>query len=523
MQKPLSANDFPPNVWVAEREHPHLRSAPAIDENPAYDQWAQQQQKWEAEFLLREYLGKHLGFVFERDCGHLFLAKHRDTLHGTETKMHIQGCNHRDICPVCAIGYGYSKGQQQYDIMRSVLEGRDQPLAPGDVAVWSLIPTLPKEVSWALGRQISFGEWPGKIISKLVNKVRDLAAKHLFNVRRQDLQGAINIHFTSSSNPLSGWHIHFHIMIPNVTSDGRPVTGYRELPADRLDAFRRAWWMYVAKLFPDEMAKLAERFGIEGREEKLNFELHYVKNDALMDRKLRHHCMYDARHMLQDLRDWLMASDNPQRDVFGRDNAVTWFVEQSEVLQGQKTRRWFGGLTPGKRTALGVFEKPASESDWYEGLNPYYTLERFTDDGAIFKQAVGSDHYDYLTVGMHNIQLTEMSAYTPWMTAYATGRLVADEVRKLRMFMFKTVYESRVKRHVKAFERHDVLEDLRGVLRNPHLLSMRVSPDLSAALQPLLDLHNRPLRLPVDPSLRGHHMVWELEGVGEMEKIYETG
>jgi hypothetical protein len=523
MYEPPSAHDFPPNVWVAERENPHLlQGAFPIDENPAYDQWAQQEEKWQTDFVLREFLGGTCRFVYQRDCGHLFVAKHRDTLKGTETKMNMHGCNHRGTCPVCAVGYGYSKGQQQYDIMRSVLEGRDQPLAPGDVAVWSVIPTLPKEVSWHLGRQITACAWPGRTISKLANKARDLAATHLFKVRKQDIQGALNIHFTSSTNPLSGWHIHFHIMIPNVTSDGRPVTGYRELPPDRLEAFRTAWWKYVSKLFPDEMTKLAERFGSEGRNEKLNFEIHYVKNDEALERKLRHHCLYDARHMLQDLRDYLMASDDQQRDVFSRKEAVTWFVEQSDILQSQKTRRWFGTLTPGKRTALGVFEKPSEDTDWYKPLDPYFTLERFTDDGAIFKQAVGAGVYHYQEVQMQNIQLTEMSAYTPWTTAYVTGRLVTDEVRKLRMFMFKTAYESKVKERIKAFEKPHILDDLKGILRNPYLTEIRVSQPLSDTLQPLLDYHHRPLSLTIDPGLSGYHLIWQLEGQGELEKIYDS-
>ncbi len=432
--------DFPSYVWVAGRDDRPEKSADVQPEEEPNAEWQIEETRRLAQKAMRDYFAIELGHEFKRfNCGWDFELRQRETDKGVFDRYAFFGCNERGACPHCAIGYGRAKGLSLYSLMLECIGTRETPPEHGDALVYSLIATLPKEISRRLGAAMDRREIPPQI-AKLRTTWKKIVAKHLFQCREKGLLMAVNTHMTSSEHPLSGYNVHFHTMIPNVTGDNRELTAYREIPKHRFAALKLAWFKALKRMFPKEMKAWCAKMKVDEPHLKLNFETHFVPNTPEGRVKLKHHCLYDARHMMQDLRDYIIKCDNPEKSekpvgVWNKPEEMTWFLELSEFLQGRKTRTFYGALTPGKRKEIGVSDKQRKEeNDWIVPANSYRQLVRFTERGAVFRKHLGGEMYEEEEVDASQIELHDMSQVKRYQNVYnIPGMEVTKVVRRLRL------------------------------------------------------------------------------------------
>jgi hypothetical protein len=89
---------------------------------------------------------------------------------------------------------------------------------------------------------------------------------------------------------------------------------------------------------------------------------------------LKHRCEYDYRHPLQDFAKYL---ENVSLDAV--DDYQRGFLESCEFMQGVRTARSLGSLSPGKVAA--VLEELDDEAEWTRVRGVVVVWDRFTDDG----------------------------------------------------------------------------------------------------------------------------------------------
>jgi hypothetical protein len=91
-------------------------------------------------------------------------------------------------------------------------------------------------------------------------------------------------------------------------------------------------------------------------------------------KQLKHRCEYDYRHPLQDFAKFMRGESLDDVGDLHRD-----FLAASEFMQGVRTARSLGSLSPGKVAA--VLEQSDGESEWTRVPGVVVVWDLFTDDG----------------------------------------------------------------------------------------------------------------------------------------------
>lgn len=478
-------------------QHPAITpSTAAAASEAALEHWKGLQREWMTEQLLRQYFAIECGHEYRRfECGVDFNLRHRDEPGGVRhSRYRFYGCNERGACPHCGVAYGLKRGREQYGVMKALLKRR-RDIAEGDVLAWGVVVTVPKELSHYWGEQIDAGTLPAAI-AKVRGRANELFARHLFRVRKQDVMAICNTHFLSSKDPLAGWHIHFHFMIPNITPDARALANVGTFGAERLAAFKRDFYAYLLRTCAPAVWAWAGTLGLHPRHDadvlaaRLNLETHFTTNTREGWRKLRHHCMYDARHVMADLRDRIERLEAEGKPAWEDPERFALFLRRSVFLQRCKTRNNYGYLSPGRRRELGVFEAPKPVSDWYEPLNSYRRLERFTDAGAVFRRSVG-EYHDEEEADMGAIELRDMRGLKLFENVYARDGLFVE--LPLRKFRLEAGRRSRTKtgraaRAALEAELPGVLGAIDGCLERFEAVNLLFSPALARRVFDRLEL-----------------------------------
>lgn len=370
----------PPIAPSATRRDP----APAVDSSSPTGAWADTITDYENKFVLRELIIK-TGHGFKDSCRKDWYVYVRE---GGERKVVPVSCNERGHCPACAVAYGERAAGELVSVIKAALELRKRPLVDGDKEVLTFNPTVtyPAEVQAELTALCERGLYPGRQLTKLQDMEKRLLARFVFKTRPDQMTAHVAWHWWNSANPLSGkWYWHAHLMIPNVTITGQKLRHEGVIPLDRLRAYKRAKFSWLAQHYPEAMRKFAAKFIAQGTYrvwEKLNFHIYFILNDQHAKVALRDAAEYDTRHPLKDL---LKAVVNHQ--LWDREDAIGAFVARCRWLQTRKKLRYFGWLRPGKRSEVGIVQvEEDSGPRWSLDFNAYRTLERFVARGALFRR-----------------------------------------------------------------------------------------------------------------------------------------
>jgi len=296
-------------------------------------------------------------FVSSVRCS-LFYAeyKHKSS---EEKRYKSIGCNDRATCPICGASYWKEKRGLAKSLF---LAQRDKLMLEGsDLSQWlldfeftipvvlsRLIDSMPLEgkrqylnklsrASYSVIADVLIGN---DLVEKAQEKARlkgeKLTAKEKKEIKRQaqgNIGGAIAIHFWHSKNPLSP-HYHWHEILSPYDSSGKLILEDPYLPKGKLQELRDKWREAVSDIFSIGFRR--------------PFDVHYkyVKEgeDALS--KFHHRFNYCFRHWTEDL---LKIRDRGKL----KKKTVGRAVRRARELQGIKTIRWFGYLSPVKRKKVG--------------------------------------------------------------------------------------------------------------------------------------------------------------------------
>lgn len=382
-------------VWVAE-EHGVTPSQRLEEQFEVWEQAESEKQlslaaiaerNYSTEEVLRLYLQEVCEIKYECEtCRKWYVRKEKQLDSGQMSEKFVPvTCNERDLCPSCGIGYGSDKGEELYSLMEAVIMTRKQKPHNGDALLWSIVLTVPSEISAAIGEMVDRDFNISKTLTKLQSNAKKWLAEILFKTHEKELMGTACWHPFKSKNPLGGWHWHVHLMIPNLTPDGRYLSRRGEIPEHRFNDFKLKWWGLLKKLFPNEMHLWMSKWNREDYtdhiSEKLNFETKFLKEGRKFKRELKHLCMYDARHPFLDLRQWTIFAEIYGWNLFNRPDDVKRFVNRAAKVQSLKTRRYFGALVPGQRKRLNISKEEKGVSEWEKDPNSWYKLTHFSDTG----------------------------------------------------------------------------------------------------------------------------------------------
>ncbi|MCA9840252.1 MAG: hypothetical protein KC422_25300, partial [Trueperaceae bacterium] len=296
-----------------------------------------------------------------------------------EEKYRPVSCKKRGVCPICGIAYGESKGLDLYKLIMATLAKRSH-WKKGDPATFHFVATMPKEISEWLGDLVDKDLRENKYISQLQQAFRDILATRVFKTHHSKIMAAVNWHYTSSSKPLDGYHIHSHWIIPNVNAGGGLLRSKAVISEAILAEVRAAWFEALCSIFQDEMMHFVIRMRSQGLfdvSNRVNVEHHFLLNDETLDRKLRHHCAYDARHPYQDLLEFAQKCEAEGWQFWNRARDLALFFSRVAKLQGKKTRRYTGDLAPGRRRKAGFDQMPKEENTWQVEQYTSYQITRY--------------------------------------------------------------------------------------------------------------------------------------------------
>lgn len=276
-----------------------------------------------------------------------------------ERRYKAIGCQDRATCPICGTSYWKQKGIEAKSLF---LAQRDKLMLEGsDLAQWLL--DFEFTVPVILSRLIDTMPLEGKkkYLNKLSRASYDVIADVLFDLEedlsefiyfqqnvlnrkvkvqeieeitrqvRGNIGGVGLIHFWHSRSPLYP-HFHWHLILSPFTSEGKLVLGDPFLSKEKLKELREQW-----------REKVSGIFGIDFKQ-SFNIYYQYVKEEKEALSKFHHRFNYCFRHWAEDL---LKYKGKLKK------KAVAIAVQRARELQGIKTIRWFGYLSPVRRKKAG--------------------------------------------------------------------------------------------------------------------------------------------------------------------------
>lgn len=386
---------------VLARLEAQRRRSSSSERAPAGDRrrpWDKRTRDHEHELVLRSAIEAATGRTIrdgkgvELECnadGWVF--QHRQIVDAFRFRVHT--CKARGRCPHCGRAYGLEQASELHSLLGAASSRRRQALKEHDPIGWAFVVTMPRAVSRELGRLADDPRERKALragVSSLVRIARDYVAGML-RADPRELGAAINVHWWASDNPTrggaDGWHWHAHVMVPNVSRDGRDVRRRAKFTPAELEAGRARLAALLAAAWP----------AIDAANLRPNAHARYFLADEKGARRWRHRTRYDARHPFADLLkvtrpagpDRAIGQDRGGRPelAFSIDAApeLERFALRVEDLQSLKTRRYVGWLVPGTRKKVGLV-KPERDDDgagdeWVALEDGYRRIRRWTSGG----------------------------------------------------------------------------------------------------------------------------------------------
>jgi hypothetical protein len=287
-----------------------------------------------------------------------------------DTRLQPFACNCRGWCVYCAYQYGLGQGRTVFNQLEAFIKG-----AVGDpqVKAFYSVFTLPQEISLYLGNLV----WSGdkKALQAALSDLTGAVKATLVGVLGEGVGIRLGWHWWHSEDPMAygavakhghPWHFHAHCIVPNVRSlsDGSHVIlrSRGKLEPVQLVQLRALWLKNLFAL--PWVADVCEP------PKKVNLHWRF----SMGWKNLKHRCEYDYRHPLQDFAKYL---ENISLDEV--DDHQRGFLESCEFMQGIRTARSLGSLSPRKVAA--VLEELDDEAEWTRVRGVIVVWDRFTEDG----------------------------------------------------------------------------------------------------------------------------------------------
>lgn len=354
---------------------------------PAVGPWQQREHRFYAEQLLRGFLSENGVHYTKEACREdWWLAEERTT---KEVRLVPEACRERAHCPACGTKYGRDQGTELYDLLDAALERRGVPFFKKEALAWAFVFAPPAALNAHLADLASRAYLAperrrlSRELSALQNMMRRILAL-AFGIHAKELTLVINWHYWHSYHRhrphgvLRGQWWHAHVLVPNATRRRLRVSKWGAIPVHKLAHMRRLWKLALLGRYP--------WLEIPG---DTNFHAHYFLNDEDGRRRLKHRCVYDSRHVMQDLVAYSQddrcrffgASAGARRDVV----EVVRLVHLAELLQAKrlKLRRYLGYLHPGQRKQCGIRPAESTGRQWDFLAGGYRRLVRFVDRGVV--------------------------------------------------------------------------------------------------------------------------------------------
>lgn len=410
----------PPVVLEVEPPLPEP-AKPALAEldpsayGPPIGRWHDVVTEYEHTHVLRELISAN-GHAFTKECRKDWYVYIRES---GERKVVPTSCNERGHCPACGIAYGRRAAGELVSLVKAALGLLKKLPSHGDVMTFNPTCTYPAEVQAELAARCDAGVYPGKELTVLQDMEKRLLARHIFKTHVNQFTAHVAWHWWNSSNPLSGsWYWHAHLMIPNVTRAGQKLRHEGIIPQDRLLAYKRAKFRWLAKRYPEAMRQFASKYlakGIYRVWERLNAHVYFVLNNG-SDSALYDAAEYDCRHPLKDLLKFVV-----EHKAWNREDEISAFVARSRWVQKRKTQRYFGWLRPGERIEVGIVPAENDSERWSLEFNAYRTLARFVDGGALFRRYDfgGAEGMEFFSA--HQIRLANLPPPRRWRSEPKSG------------------------------------------------------------------------------------------------------
>jgi hypothetical protein len=286
-----------------------------------------------------------------------------------ETRLQPFSCNCRGWCPYCAYQYGVGQGRTVFNQLETFIRG-----SVGDPQVKAFLQvfTLPQEISLYLGNFVWSGDSKG--LKAALTSLTGAIKATLTGFLGDGIGIRLGWHWWHSDDPTGQqgvakyghpWHFHAHCIVPNVRSlsDGsfQLVRSKGKVEKGQLEQLRALWLKNLAAL-----PWIRDNFQLAQVNVNWRFSMGW--------KQLKHRCEYDYRHPLQDFAKFMRGESlddvgDPHRD----------FLAASEFMQGIRTARSLGSLSPGKVAA--VLEESDGESEWTRVPGVVVVWDLFTDDG----------------------------------------------------------------------------------------------------------------------------------------------
>jgi hypothetical protein len=286
-----------------------------------------------------------------------------------ETRLQPFRCNCRGWCPYCAYQYGLGQGRTVFNQLETFIRGSE---VDPQVKAFLQVFTLPQEISLYLGNFVWLGDSKG--LKAALTSLTGAIKATLTDFLGDGIGIRLAWHWWHSDDPTGRqavdkyghpWHFHAHCIVPNVRSlsDGsfQLVRSQGKVEKVQLDQLRALWLKNLAAV-----PWVRDNFQLAQVNVNWRFSMGW--------KQLKHRCEYDYRHPLQDFAKFMRGESLDEVGDLHRD-----FLAASEFMQGIRTARSLGSLSPGKVAA--VLEEVDQENEWVRVPGVLVVFDLFTDDG----------------------------------------------------------------------------------------------------------------------------------------------